>query len=126
MMAVEEHHGKPVECPNCKHQFYYQRSKKGAGYARDWLLLPDCDTKFLCHWLGSPFATKRCTKDQLIDICKTTSSACQGRISELYSLDLVNRHEAEPPAYPLVTYSLNISRVTEILNNNGKLRDVAK
>lgn len=122
----EKHEGKPVECPLCHHQFYYQRSRKGAGYATDWKLLIQPCINLLSWWLSN-FTYERMSKDEILSKYKgTTMTALQARISELYALDLINRHEKEEGQYPTVTYSLNVKRVIEVLNNDGKLREESK
>jgi len=46
-----------------------------------------------------------------------------GRVSELYALDLVKRHEKALPGYPTVTYSLNYEKAVKVLNNGCKLKE---
>jgi hypothetical protein len=112
-----------AKCPSCGIEFDAKRNEKGAADALTWRTLPDTNKELLAWWLSSSFANSRLTKDEIEKYYgHTTIAALVARISELYALDLVTRHERQEPRYPKVTYSLNVDRAIAVLNNGCRLK----
>lgn len=110
-------------CPACGTEFNAKLHAKGAGYALKWHALPDRCKELLAWWVSSEYVYDRLTKDQIeAKYNHTTISGLQARVSELYALDLLIRHAKAKPTYPTITYSLNIAKVTKVLNNYGQLK----
>jgi len=111
-------------CPSCGLEFEAPRHEKGAGYALQWDRLPDNCKNLLAWWLSNSYKNnERMTKDQIKTRYNgTTIGGIMGRVSELYALGLVDRHERTKPTYPTVTYTLNIDKAVKVLNNGGKLK----
>lgn len=113
-----------AKCPGCGLEFEAPRHDKGAGYAMRWKVLPGRCKEVVAWWISSPLVNNRLTKDEIKKWYNgTTIGGIMGRISELYALDLVSRHEKLKPQYPTITYSLNREKVAKVLNNGGKLKD---
>jgi len=88
-------------CPTCGQK---KKSTHSAIYASQWQQLPDRCKELVAWWISSPYFDKRLTKDEIAkyyaDAAKT---AIPARISELYRLDLVKRHEKSMPKFLKVT-----------------------
>lgn len=112
-----------AQCPKCEHVFEAQRHAKGAGYALQQEHLTDKQTKLLSWWLGSQYVKTPLTKDQIMkNYNGATIGGLMGRVSELYALGLLERHERQKPTYPTVTYTINLDKAVKVLNNGGKLK----
>lgn len=114
---MTEYSGAPIQCPSCGHEFHRPRSRKGAEYARKWKKLPVYVERFLAWWLSNHTKDELC-KDMILkqNMYPITSSALQGRISELIAIDAISRHKHK--TYPRVTFTLNLQRAIAALNGN--------
>lgn len=124
-MTAKKYRGKPVQCPRCSHEFYYERSRHGAAYALEWKALPEYAFKFLL-WLLCFHARDELSKAQIIRQKEypITPDALSGRISELYAWDLVIQHKRKVGEHYIINYSLNLDRACKVVNANGRLEGV--
>jgi hypothetical protein len=85
----------------------------------------------LLWWLSCQWVFERMSKDQiLVRYGKTTLAPLAGRISELFALDLIVQHKEKRSKQglkaahdsPSVTYSLNVTKACEVINDGGRLK----
>lgn len=110
-------------CPNCAQK---AKSTHGAVKALTRKALPKSCKELLAWWLSSNFQNSYLTKDEIENYYKgTTATALIARVSELYALDLVQRHDKAQATNPRVTYILNLPKALAVLNNGGALPKIA-
>lgn len=114
-------HGQ-VRCPKCYSVFpVKQHQNKGAGYAKSTMseLKPD-QFDLLTWWLSNEMYREDLTKSKLINLFRIAGGFLtdpDARISELVGLELITMTKNGND----VTYSLNITPVSKVISNGGKL-----
>lgn len=121
-----------IVCPHCQTIVNVKRAYgTGATYVDDWTRLPPKIIKILSIWLDPANYQFRHTKRQIDAFLRSAGlhlspAAFGGRMSELVGLGLVSMQIYNDTQYhntvKAPTYVLDFDKVTEILNNGGKLR----
>lgn len=111
-----------VRCPSCSSVFpVKQHQAKGAGYAKATMseLKPD-QFDLLTWWLSNDSYRQELSKTKLVNLFRAAGGFLtdpDARISELVGLELISMTKNGND----VTYSLDITRVSKIISNGGKL-----